>query len=277
MTPTSSLFYSISEFLELIKEGKVKAEDFKTISGQFSLAKPKDIYEVSFACGWVGLSELGFCIVTEKGKGIIKFDKYQEQLRQQLLDYIHIYAPPWAIACRWGRGQGIKSSPQSVIQIFKEAELLDSIHDDVVGWWDQIGAHANYLEAQTALETGRKAERLSFEFEKTRTGKEPIWISIETDFAGFDISSVHSKEDETIKRIEVKGTLRKIKNAKFKVSRHQWNTAITNKNYEFHLWALSNGTPIHKIVGFEDVAKHIPTDNSKGEWKVVEIPFGAFS
>jgi len=161
---------------------------------------------------------------------------------------------------------------QDASQCFKECGLFDELNDEIIGFWDKLSlAYRNYSQKKMT-EIGRAGEKLSYDHEKERTGFDPIWQSVESNLAGFDVLSVLSFNDRTKLKIEVKTTTSNIEFAKIHITKNEWNTAINSLNYIFHLWHLKN-TPKLYTVTVEEMKNHIPIDNGDGNWESVEMPF----
>ena len=77
-------------------------------------------------------------------------------------------------------------------------------------------------------------------------------------------------------QIEVKASERPISFADFHVTRNEWEVAQTSERYVFHLWSLAAPGKRLAVLSPEQVASHIPTENGKGRWETVAIPFNAF-
>lgn len=121
-------------------------------------------------------------------------------------------------------------------------------------------------------EIGRTGEKLSYEFEKDRTGQYPIWQSVESNLSGFDLLSIVEKSNAKKLRIEVKATTSNLNYAKVHLSKNEWETALASINYIFHLWHI-NDTPKLYTTSVEEMNNHIPIDSGEGNWESVEIPF----
>jgi uncharacterized protein DUF3883 len=146
----------------------------------------------------------------------------------------------------------------------------------VVAWWDKAAGSLRTERSKALLEIGRRAEKYSIQFEKARTGKEPVWQGLETAVSGYDVLSVVSGESERRLKIEVKGSSMRKGEASFFVTRNEWNTATTSTLYHFHLW-LVRDEPKLFVVPAQDVLPHIPADQGSGKWQGAELYFRDFS
>jgi hypothetical protein len=274
MSFSVGILYSAQEFTAYVLDNTLAVKDFKNTFKRFSLARPEDILDVATRCNWIDVHPDGICRVTQKGKDILK-ESPEASLRMQICDLVFVEQPAWAAKIPNGREEASKFFPPEVSQCFKEAGLLKVWDDDVVEWWDQLAIATRSTKSALGLITGRKAEKLTIKHETKRTGVEPHWQSLESNFSGYDVLSQVDKIDETPRKIEVKGSTLSIKEAFFTVSRNEWETAETAKSYGFHLWCLK-GDPVFIEVTFEEMKKHIPTNNGQGKWETARIPFKIF-
>lgn len=276
MSFSVGVLYSAQEFTAYVAENEIDIEEFKGAFKKFSLAKPEDILYVTTKCNWIDFHPDGICRITKQGKELLGQETPEQVLRLQICDLIHADEPPWAAKIPHGRQEAQKALPDEVTQCFKEAGLLKSWDDDVIQWWDRLAIATRSHKSSELLITGRAAERLTVEYETSRTGVQPRWQSIESNFSGYDVLSRVSKTDDTHRKIEVKGTTLSRKEAYFTVSYNEWRTAEKSEDYRFHLWCLKGIKPELFDVSTEDVEKHIPENRGDGKWETARIFFKCF-
>lgn len=141
--------------------------------------------------------------------------------------------------------------------------------------WDELANLARGIRSAAALAVGRAGERLTLTFEEQRTGRKPVWQSIESSHSGYDVLSVVSATDETRLQIEVKASELRIKEAFCFVTSHEWETAQSAQGHLFHLWQIGSQAQL-AVVSLDQFAPHVPSDNGKGEWQQVRVPFRVF-
>ncbi|NJD02813.1 MAG: DUF3883 domain-containing protein [Ruminiclostridium sp.] len=142
-------------------------------------------------------------------------------------------------------------------------------------WWDDLFVKIyNEREAEKLL-VGRYGEKLSVRYELKRTEQRPIWKSIDSNLAGYDLLSQVSKFNDNKLLIEVKASKYEYLHAVAHITRNEWETACLSTNYCFHLWLLSDEPQI-AIIPFDDMKMHIPEDNGSGSWESVSIPYHSF-
>lgn len=231
-------------------------------------------------CQWVELSHTDSIVLSTQGRRIHDTGNATVQLRYQLRDVLSFVSPSWAKKIADGRSEALKIMPEAVRQIFSEADLLGDWTDELVAWWDEIGLAARSRKYERNLRTGRIAERLSIQYEEQRTGQRPKWTCAETNYAGFDLLSVVSRDEPRPCAIEVKGTTLRMSEAKFTLSRNEWEVADANDDYRLHLWVVrdsqQNVARDLRVVTTSQLEIHIPADRGGGKWTMVAIPFAPF-
>jgi hypothetical protein len=189
------------------------------------------------------------------------------------------YRPLWIRLAPGGREHVLRAVSTNGAQCFRNAGLLDAPPSKATSdWWDELAARVRNERDARLMEQGREAERLSFEFECNRLQsmgilKEPRWVAIEDNEAGFDILSYDEGRPEPVNRlIEVKSSTQFP--PRMIITRGEWDAAVKyNDAYVFHLWSLPNKTFVERRVA--DIAPHIPIDQGVGIWAKVEIVFAA--
>src|SRR5262249_37569117 len=143
-----------------------------------------------------------------------------------------------------GRQKFVLKLSRDEQQCFREAGLLARPPSQPVRlWWDRISGQARLAADQIKLEQGRAAEILSISRETERLRRigiqrEPIWISVEDNTAGYDVLSYDSGVVEPTNRlIEVKSTT--ASPLRFNLTRNEWNKALEfGTSYHFHIWDM---------------------------------------
>jgi len=238
--------------------------------------KADDVISTMCACKWV-IIEQGNSVLSEKGKKYaLKFDHIVK--RQMISDFIVHASDSWISLIPRGRKECIAYMPADVLACFQSAELLISPpSDDVVLWWDQQSQMVRNNQVLSSLSIGRIGEKLTIKYEKMRTQIMPIWKSIESNLAGYDVLSFLEEGSTVRLAIEVKTSERSIDTATASITRNEWDTAIESKHYLFHFWLLSDVYQKLAILTTEDISFHIPKDQGLGRWKDTMIDFKLFS
>ena len=198
--------------------------------------------------------------------------------RKVLESYIRARRPAWANRMPVGRQEAFAAMNRDERFCFRQAGLDDvSVDDDLVVWWDRISSEFRGQSEREMLAIGRRGERLTIEYEFRRTGVTPKWISVETNFAGYDILSVDDSKGRCPRRIEVKTSERSIETAGLTISRNEWDTASCSRDgYWFYLWCLHQDVRV-AIVSVREMERHVATNNGEGHWMSIKVPFAAFS
>jgi hypothetical protein len=166
-------------------------------------------------------------------------------------------------------------------QCFRSAGLLEELHTaEIREWWDHVTANLRFAADQEKLKRARKAEQRSFDHETERLKqlgipREPIWMSIDDNTAGYDILSYDVGAREPITRlVEVKSTI--ASPLRFVLTRNEWETALKfGSRYFFHVWDMQTGLLYERTAA--EITPHIPTDNANGRWSNAIVPVGGNS
>jgi len=266
-----SLLYSSHDFLNLVSKVGMTQHEFKNYFKTYKYSEAQNILDICFKSGWTKITQNGQIELSPRGQEIANLG-YKQGLLLQLEDLILILNPPWGALLSKGRTEAKNFLPHDALQCFKECGLFEPLNQEIISFWDKLAiAYRNYTQKRLT-EIGRQGEKLSFEYEWQRTGKEPIWQSIESNLSGFDILSISDSNTISKLQIEVKATTSSINYAKIHVTKNEWLTAINSLNYIFHLWLINETNQVF-LVPVDNVRKHIPFNNGSGEWETVEIPF----
>ena len=191
------------------------------------------------------------------------------------------HQPLWAKSMRQGRKRFVMSLDRNDQDIFAAAGLMhDMPSKDVVLWWDDVAGHARLQTDIEKMEQARAAERLSIAHEKERLSmlgieKEPEWMGLDDNYAGYDILSYDDGEHGVVNRmIEVKSTI--ASPLRFILTRHEWEQALkVGGAYLFHVWDMNKKPEELFVRTVAEIAPHIPSDNEKGRWSTAYIPLAA--
>ena len=133
-----------------------------------------------------------------------------------LSSYGRIKLPGWAFRTPAGRTETWTVLSSDEKKCFQAAGLLRNPPDEpIIRWWQNLATFIRSITEERNTETGAQGERLSLQYERSRTGQIPRWISFESNFAGYDILSVNSETDHTLRPIEVKSSSRPMESATF--------------------------------------------------------------
>ena len=212
-------------------------------------------------------------------RGFTDMQICEELYRNILFNYIRVCKPIWARKIPYGRNEAYQIMSDDEQNCFKKAGLMcDPVTREEVDWWDALAKLERVEVEQQKDDIGRFGEELTIDYEKKRTNVTPIWESINSNLAGFDIISQVSSTDASQILIEVKSSAKQLQTASFYVTHNEWRFASAefNRNrYYFYLWILDN-TPKLAIVPSSEIGKHIPLESGQGEWSETIIPFSAF-
>lgn len=270
------VLYSGQTLLTMVHAGGVDTANFAASFAKIDVADSKLVLATAQKCRWLHVTESGELKLTDRGAYLHSMSDAQLCLREQLFDVIVADPPPWSRRMIQGRFEALKAMPDDARQCFDDCALTAGTTDDVVDWWDRATGSLRTERSKLMLLVGREAERLSIRFERSRTGKEPLWQGIETAVAGFDVLSFIDSDSPKRLKIEVKGSSQRKGDASFHVTRNEWNTATTSTEFHFHLW-LVRDEPKLFVVPASDLTPHIPLDQGSGHWTGAELFYRDFS
>jgi hypothetical protein len=236
----------------------------------------ESVINLSMKSGWLEVDADGNLKLTARGHVVHSAKDFRTRVREQLRDFIRATTPAWGSLIPRGRAEVCRFVPADVAQCFEEAGLLEEdVTPEIVEWWDDLANKARGLRAGALSDIGRSGERHSLAYEAYRTGRLPLWQSIESNLSGFDILSIVDKGDPTPLSIEVKAS-EVDGGGEAHVSTNEWATAVSTRNFVFHLWRLKP-SPALAILSVDDIRSHIPSNTGEGRWESVAIPFASFN
>lgn len=235
-------------------------------------------------CHWVSINDGVTYEITPFGEDLLqRFNGSQirQSMYQDILkNYITTCKPIWARRIPYGRNEAYRIMSDDEQVCFRKAGLMSNpVSRDEVDWWDALAEIERQNIEYVQDDVGRKGEELTMNYEKERTNANPIWESIDSNLAGYDILSQVSKNDPHQILIEVKSSTRPLNEADCFISRNEWDFASAGYNqrrYFFYLWLIWKA-PKLAIVSYFDMKRHISLDAGLGTWNDVRIPFLAFA
>ena len=116
---------------------------------------------------------------------------------------------------------------------------------------------------------------MTIDIEEKRTGIKPGWPGFESAYVGCDVISQISADNDRRLKIEVKCSDQHINGAWFHVTRNEWKSAEEADYYIFHIWLINKKYRLARL-NKKQVSINIPTDNGRGQWNEVKIPFNDY-
>lgn len=276
----------ISEALILLQAMKqndcFSVDQVENIKTYYGINKTAAL-QLAHQCEWLLVIDESTYKLTSYGERLLSsfYDmQISENLyREILFHYIVTCKPIWARRIPYGRNEAYRIMSDEEQACIRKAGLMkDPVSRDEVDWWDALAEIQRAEIEHQKDDVGREGEELTIEYEKSRTKANPIWESVNSNLAGFDIISQVSSADASQILIEVKSSSKTLDSASFFVTHHEWDFASSgyNKNrYYFYLWLLGSTNHL-AIVPSSEIKKHIPLESGQGEWSETIIPFSAF-
>ncbi len=195
--------------------------------------------------------------------------------RLTLTNLLEHTRPVWVRVLPAGRRRVVSSLDDDALQCLEIADLLGYEYE-AVAWWDRLAALGRLWDEEARVAIGRDAEKRAMARERlllAGTGKDPRWVAIEDNGAGYDIQTWRPRAgaggDGSLSEhhVEVKGSsLTGIVH----LSRGEWEFAIANADHwEMQVWL--SGTDEPGVLGVDDLRSHIPDNRGEGRWAEVEI------
>lgn len=185
------------------------------------------------------------------------------------------FSPPWLLTLPRGRAllNGIVSA--DTLDCFSRAGLMtDSPDQEAVELLDRLANLARKVADLDRVDSGRRAERLSFDLERERCegivgAPKPEWTALDDNHAGYDILSSYLEHDRIApKLVEVKSS--RTSAPRLILTRYEWTVATRNpRAWTMHFWDLRYHTLTELI--WQDLAPHIPVDQGAGSWDSVTV------
>lgn len=265
--------YRAGYLLKLVHDNSPLKEELITAIPKFRDIPTVELLDIIDFGGWIEYDLEGRIVTTASGTEVAGIEDPILRLRTQVMTLVELINPPWIATITQGRSAAANYVPPEAMQCLSESGLLDSIEDDVIAWWDSIDARNREGKEEHLVSIGRRGERLSYNFEKERTGTDPKWIALEYAGAGYDLVSRISRTNASRLIIEVKTSTQLWENAVFFLTRNEWEALSASTEAVAHLWSLAYETPRHAVISIDTLAQHIPADRERGQWQKVMCPF----
>lgn len=268
--------WSSYALLKRISEYTIRAVEDMYIKN-LSPVSVDTLMDLALTCRWIAKNNELF-VLSKQGQALVNTKEFAERARIILSDYVCYVTPAWARRIPYGRQEAFIFMTRDEQACFYEAGLMDENPGEaVIEWWDRISGFLRRAEEDRKTEVGRKGEKLTLLYEQKRTGRQPQWISLDSNLSGYDVISQQTEEDSSALLIEVKSSEKSISTADFFVSVNEWHTASNTENYKFYLWCLYGEKKQLAVITPQQLFQYIPTNNKSGEWLTVRIPFASFS
>lgn len=264
------------ELLAMVQRHRLPFERMRAELPRYERIDVARLLEVSQQLAWLRSNDSGQAVLTPRGERVLGAATEPLRLRQALLDYVEIITPPWLKLAIDGRKKVLTFAPTDIRQCLVEAELAANYEAHVVRFWDELASSARGLRGVELNEIGREGERLTLAYEKTRTGHDPKWRSVESNSDGYDVLSVADRDDGRLVQIEVKASRSGTRGSMY-VTRNEWDATELMPLHRFHLWDVSKPQPRLAVLPREALVSHAPADFGSGRWEVFELPFATFA
>lgn len=184
--------------------------------------------------------------------------------------YLKNVDPDWVHFVKQGFKEVENYAPKRMKIIFSNLNLFDIKNKKVRRWWISlkgINRNKNYKRLQ---EIGSEGEEIILKYEKNRVNKNPVRVSLESDYYGYDILSYKNSNSDKKIRIEVKNC--ESNQLRFYLSRNECNTSESPNYYFYFIDSRIKNARILYIFQNDLIKKDISKDQGIGKWSTIEIP-----
>jgi hypothetical protein len=212
--------------------------------------------------------------ISELAATLINLDK-KLFIKQAIVKmYVQFDRPVITSLAHLGVAHCLASMSASERQIFRESGLLEeSPTNEMIEWWDGLARERRGDINALKEDVGRRGEEIAINYERSRTGLEPIWQSIYDNTAGYDILSCIDFDLGNRLFIEVKSSTLARSKAHFYLSKNEYNFAKQKENYHLYLFNFLNTDVYMAIADISMISDSIPHSIGFGEWESCSIPF----
>lgn len=271
------IFYRIPDVLLLLAGQRTDRRSLLlSFPDSFHNVDLASLLDIAQRAEWLNIDNNDVLSLTSSGRELIQISELTLQLRHIINVLLNITQPRWLAFAEQGRAAVKEYAPPEAVQCLEEAGYFNSTEDEVVRWWDRLASLYRKERERENLETGRKGERKSFEYERVRTRKDPEWRSLEYANLGYDLISQVDSQDSRQLLIEVKATSESWNRGRFYLTKNEWNVLSAAEHAVVHLWSLAENPLSPSVVQISHLSAHIPKEAGEAEWEVITCPFDAF-
>lgn len=189
---------------------------------------------------------------------------------QMLIENESKLRPAWLSALPRGRRALRDALTADAADCFRRAGAFDDQPPvEVVTFLDRLANLARAQANMPLVESGRHAERLSFEHELARCADMPgtpvvEWVALDDNTTGYDILSSRLVDGRASPRlVEVKSC--RGRPLRLIITRNEWDTACRHPEaYVVHFWDLS-AKRLHEL-SWGELQPHMPIDQGDARW-----------
>jgi hypothetical protein len=269
----AGILYRVAEFLCFLRDEPLSVPQTDNHFSEWHGIAMQSVLGVADSAGWIVRNQVGEYCLSATGEDLANQPTPIAALREMVMQLALELKPSWMRLAVRGRTAVLEYAPPEVVQCLTESGLGRSTDLATVCWWDRFSGAGRSGTDQKRLEEGRRGERLSYEYERLRTGFEPRWVALENSGAGYDLLSVVSRTDSTPSIIEVKTTTETWSSGKFWLTRNEWTILSQSEHARLHLWSVDGGFVWFCVVEAQGLSTHIPFDQGAGTWEVLSARF----
>lgn len=268
--------YRIGDLIEQIEDNSFTMAELFGQHNKYKGVEVQSIMDLSFKCEWLTKNK-DKIHVTSAGFEIVSNSDPEARLQAQIRSMMQYTCPKWVSAFPRGRKAFALYAPQEAVQCFSEAGILESLDLEIIEWWDMIAGLQRHKGQSGLIQTGRYGEKWSFRYEECRIGRKPTWTAVQTGDIGYDILSWARSDLIDRLLIEVKATQYGWNEARFHITRYEWDILKDEPRAVIHLWSFAKRSPEMAVVQVEALTEQCPSDGEEGKWESFVCPFNIVS
>lgn len=272
---SSTLIYDSYRILEWVHRNPIFKDDRVEFLSNFVSLDPKNIIDTLVSMKIV-TSKNGYYVLPDEVDDFVS--AHDNKLKNLVLisrlfikKYICALKPAWSGRVVYGRQEMCLFLSEEEKRCFSEANLLSGYDKDTIAWWDEVSDAVRSDNGIALLDEGRTGEQLTVEYERKRTGGDPVQVSIDSNLLGYDVLSVTDPGSLDPLYIESKTSTKKLDDATVFISSNEWDVAKSAKHYLFYLWRIDENRRYLLIVTPLEMSDHIPENKGGGVWTAVQV------
>jgi hypothetical protein len=239
-------------------------------SQQYSSNNMNDVIDICMEARLTTMKADEKIILTNFSKNLLKIEDLNEKYITILENLLNHSNPPWLYDISKGIETAKLNMPDNMVKVFNTFHLFDYSRREVLVWWNKMKQLRRSRNEFNLSKIGLDGEFIVFDFEKSRTQKEPEHCSINDDDLGYDILSYKNKDNLSRIMIEVKNSTSN--RLRFFISENEYDKCKKFKDsYFIYLIDSSLEDKILYVFDWKTLKKHIPSNIGLGKWTNIEI------
>ena len=185
-------------------------------------------------------------------------------------NYLKNVDPDWVLFVKKGFKEVENYAPKRMKIIFKNLNLFDIKNKKVRDWWISLRGLNKSKNYKRLQEIGSEGEEIILNYERKRINKEPVRVSLQSDYYGYDILSYKKANSDKKIRIEVKNC--ENNQLHFHLTRNEYNNSNSSNYYFYFIDSRNKKARVLYIFQINLIKNDISKDRGTGSWSTIKIP-----